>query len=172
MWDRFDRTDDYRLDREAGRFGIPQFMSQRNKGKPMARRGRPATGRDPVVAVRLPHDAIAVVDRLAGTLGLSRSEAIRYVIIRSTASIGPPEVKDGLSLELPAVVRPKERRCFRIEPYERELGKWRAAIRHSDGSKVRVGNTHFDLFTTSTDTSTADQALELARKEIDSGTVQ
>jgi hypothetical protein len=33
----------------------------------MARRGRPTTGRDPVVAFRLPHEAIADVDRLART---------------------------------------------------------------------------------------------------------
>ena len=31
---------------------------------------------------------------------------------------------------------------------------------------------HVDLFNTSVDTSTADQALQLARKAIDAGTVQ
>jgi hypothetical protein len=31
---------------------------------------------------------------------------------------------------------------------------------------------HFDLVTTSVDTSTADQALQLARKDIDAGAVQ
>ena len=48
------------------RSSIPEFMSQRNSGKPReSRRGRPLIGRDPVVAVRLPHEAIADVDRLA-----------------------------------------------------------------------------------------------------------
>ena len=148
------------------------IMSQTNNGKPKeSRRGRPATGRDPVVAVRLPHEIITDVDRLARTLGLSsRSDAIRYMIIRSTASIEPREIEGGLSLGLP--IRSKEGKCFQIDVFEREPGKWRASIRRSDGSKVRVGNMYVDLFNTSVDTSTADQALELARKTIDAGTVQ
>jgi hypothetical protein len=147
----------------------------------MARRGRPAAGRDPVVAVRLPHEAIADVDRLARTLGLSsRSEAIRYMIGRSTASIGPLEIKGGLGLGLPTEIRSihsaRERAMeygrFQIEVYERKPGKWRASTRRSDGSMIRVGDRRVDVFITPVDTSTADQALELARKEIDSGTVQ
>lgn len=149
-------------------------MSQRNNGKPKeSRRGRPTTGRDPVVAVRLPHEVIADVDRLARTLGLSsRSDAIRYMIIRSTASIKPRDIKGGLSLGLPTELRSKEGERFQIEPFEREPGKWRASIRRSDGSKVRVGETCVDRFITSADTSTADQASEIARKTIDSGAVQ
>jgi hypothetical protein len=149
-------------------------MSQTNNGKPKeSRRGRPAIGRDPVVAVRLPHETITEVDRLAGTLGLSsRSEAIRYMIIRSTASIEPPEIKGGLGPGLPTEIRSKEKKCFQIDVFEREQRKWRASIRRSDGSKVRVGNIHFDLFITSVDTSTAAQALQLARKAIDAGAVQ
>jgi hypothetical protein len=150
---------------------IPKFMSQINIGKPIqARRGRPAIGRDPVVAVRLPDEIITEVDRLTRTLGLSsRSEAIRYIIIRSVASIELPEIEGGLSLGL---IRSKESKCFQINVFEREPGKWRAKIRRSDGSKVRIGNMHFDLVITSVDTSTADQALQLARKDIDAGAVQ
>ena len=145
-------------------------MSERHNGK---RRGRPTTGRDPVVAVRLPHGAIADVDRLARTLGLSsRSDAIRYMIMRSTASIKPREIGDGLSLGLPAMFGSKERARFQIEVFVREPGKWRASIRRSDGSKIRVGDLRFDLFITSVDTSTADQALQLARRAIDAGAVQ
>ena len=141
-----------------------------NNGKP--RRGRPATGRDPVVAVRLPHEAIADVDRLARTLGLSsRSDAIRYMI-RSTASVEPRKIEDGLSLGLPTEIRSKERARFLIEVFVREPGKWRASIRRSDGSKIRVGTCVFDRFITSVDTSTADQALQLARRAIDAGAVQ
>jgi Arc/MetJ-type ribon-helix-helix transcriptional regulator len=153
-------------------------MSQRNNGKPKeSRRGRPTTGRDPVVAVRLPHEAIADVDRLARALGLSsRSEAIRYMIMRSTASIGPLAVKNALETEgwLAAKQRgrAKEYGRFQIEPFEREPGKWRASIRRFDASKVRVGETCVDRFITSADTSTADQASELARKIIDGGAVQ
>jgi hypothetical protein len=146
-------------------------MSRTNNGKPKeSRRGRPAIGRDPVVAVRLPHETITEVDRLAKTLGLSsRSEAVRYMIMRSAASIEPLEVEGGLSLGL---IRSKESKCFQINVFEREPGKWRATIRRSDGLKVRIGNMHFDLVITSVDTSTADQALQLARKDIDAGAVQ
>jgi Arc/MetJ-type ribon-helix-helix transcriptional regulator len=149
-------------------------MSQTNNGKPKeSRRGRPAIGRDPVVAVRLPDETIREVDRLARTLELSsRSEAIRYMVIRSTASIKPPEIKGGRGPGLPTEIRSKERKCFQIDAFERERGKWRASIRRSDGSKVRVGNMHFDLFITSVDTSTAAQALQLARKTIDARAVQ
>jgi hypothetical protein len=149
-------------------------MSERNNGKPKeARRGRPTTGRDPVVAVRLSHEAIADVDRLVQSLGLtSRSDAIRFMIMRSTASIEACEIEGGLSLGLPTETRPKERACFQIEVFVREPGKWRASIRHSDGSKVRVGDLRFGLFITSVDTSTADQSLQLARKTIDAGAVQ
>jgi len=142
-------------------------------GKPESRGGRPAARRDPVVAVRLPHEAIADVDRLARTLGLSsRSDAIRHLIMRSTASIEPREIEDGLSLGLPTEIRSKERARFQIEVFVREPGKWRASIRRSDGSKIRVGDMRFDRFITSVDTSTADQALQLARRAIDAGTVQ
>ena len=145
-------------------------MSERHNGK---RRGRPTTGRDPVVAVRLPHGAIADVDRLARMLGLpSRSDAIRYMIMRPTASIKPREIGDGLSLGLPTEIRSKEITHFLIEVFVREPGKWRASIRRSDGSKIRVGDMRFDRFITSVDTSTADQALQLARRAIDAGTVQ
>ena len=148
-------------------------MSERN-GKPKeSRRGRPTTGRDPVVAVRLPHEAIADVDRLARTLGLSsRSDAIRYMIMRSTASIEPREIEDGLSLGLPTETRSRERARFLREAFVREPGKWRASVRRSDGSKIRIGNIRFDRFITSVDTSTAAQALQLARKAIDAGAVQ
>jgi Arc/MetJ-type ribon-helix-helix transcriptional regulator len=149
-------------------------MSQTNNGKPKeSRRGRPATGRDPVVAVRLPDETITEVDRLARTLGLSsRSEAIRYMVIRSTASIEPLEIQGGRGPGLPTEIRSKERKCFQIDAFERERGKWRALIRRSDGSKVGVGNMRVDFFITSVDTSTADQALQLARKDIDAGAVQ
>jgi hypothetical protein len=149
-------------------------MSQTNNGKPKeSRRGRPATGRDPVVAVRLPDETITEVDRLVRTLGVSsRSEAIRYMIIRSAASIEPLEIQGGRGPWPPPEIRSKEKKCFQIDVFEREQGKWRAKIRCSDGSKVRVGNMHFDLFITSVDTSTAAQALQLARKAIDAGAVQ
>ena len=45
-------------------------------------RGRPATGKDPLVAFRLPKGGIADLDRWAAANGYSRSEAIRVLIER------------------------------------------------------------------------------------------
>lgn len=42
--------------------------------------GRPATGRDPVMAMRLPNELRAAIDRWATEKGMSRSEAIRTLI--------------------------------------------------------------------------------------------
>jgi hypothetical protein len=43
-------------------------------------RGRPATGKDPLIAFRLAKDGIARVDRWAAANGYTRSEAIRVLI--------------------------------------------------------------------------------------------
>jgi len=44
------------------------------------KRGRPATGRDPVSAVRLPIELTASVDGWAESREISRSEAIRRLV--------------------------------------------------------------------------------------------
>jgi hypothetical protein len=44
------------------------------------KRGRPATGRDPVSAVRLPAELTAAVDKWAGDRAANRSEAIRRLV--------------------------------------------------------------------------------------------
>ena len=44
------------------------------------RRGRPATGRDPVSAVRLPTELTAAVDKWAEDHEANRSEAIRRLV--------------------------------------------------------------------------------------------
>ncbi len=124
------------------------------------------------MAVRLPHETITEVDRLAKTLGLSsRSEAIRYMIVRSAATMGTREIKDGPHLEVAPDIRSKERKCFQIDVFERAR-KWRASIRRSDGSKIQIGDMRFDVFIASVSTSTADHALQLARRAIDTGAVQ
>jgi Ribbon-helix-helix protein, copG family len=51
--------------------------------KPKKRgRGRPATGRDPMIGLRLPKDDIARLDKWAKANGCTRSEAIRALIER------------------------------------------------------------------------------------------
>ncbi|SOR30281.1 protein of unknown function [Methylorubrum extorquens] len=44
------------------------------------RRGRPATGRDPLVGFRAPADLLAQLDAYAAREGLKRSEAIRRLV--------------------------------------------------------------------------------------------
>ena len=44
------------------------------------KRGRPATGRDPSTAVRLPKNVTAALDRLAAQQGTTRSHLIRAAI--------------------------------------------------------------------------------------------
>jgi hypothetical protein len=58
-----------------------------------------------------------------------------------------------------------------IDTYRRDIDRWRATIRRLDGKKIRVavppsvvGET-----TTSADALTAEKAVRLAKKEIDSG---
>jgi Predicted transcriptional regulators containing the CopG/Arc/MetJ DNA-binding domain and a metal-binding domain len=53
-------------------------VKQKKKG-----RGRPATGHDPLVGVRMPHETIAAVDKWAEKEGVpSRSEAVRKLVER------------------------------------------------------------------------------------------
>jgi metal-responsive CopG/Arc/MetJ family transcriptional regulator len=49
------------------------------------KRGRPATGADPLVGVRLPPETIARIDRAARATKQTRSEAIRAFIERGLA---------------------------------------------------------------------------------------
>lgn len=44
------------------------------------KRGRPATGKDPLVTLRLPEEMIAALDGRASDAGVSRSEAMRQLI--------------------------------------------------------------------------------------------
>ena len=45
------------------------------------KRGRPATGRDPLVGIRLPPSVIERIDAWAAERGVNRSEAIRAMIM-------------------------------------------------------------------------------------------
>ena len=55
------------------------------------KRGRPATGHDPISAVRLPAGLTAAIDKWATKTGAhSRSEAIRRLLERALAGSQPP----------------------------------------------------------------------------------
>jgi hypothetical protein len=58
------------------------FMSSQPAIRRHHGRGRPATGRDPVIATRLAQGMIVKVDKWAEGKDLSRSEAIRALIER------------------------------------------------------------------------------------------
>ncbi len=55
-------------------------MKKSIKVMPKKRRGRPATGKDPQVVVRMPTSLIAVVDVWAMANDTSRSDAFRRLI--------------------------------------------------------------------------------------------
>lgn len=57
---------------------------------------------------------------------------------------------------------------FQIEAYEQGPGKWRALVRHSDWTVVRVGGTRFSLFASPCQL-TAHDALNWACRAIDDG---
>jgi hypothetical protein len=62
-------------------------------------------------------------------------------------------------------------KAYVIDAFQRDTDKWRATIRKSDGKKIRVAfpPSVLDEATTSTDTLTAEKAVELAKKAIDGG---
>jgi hypothetical protein len=53
------------------------------------KRGRPATGRDPFVGVRLPKELIASIEKRAAMEGVTRSEAIRRLVEIALATSQP-----------------------------------------------------------------------------------
>jgi hypothetical protein len=58
----------------------PSRISAKRKKK----RGRPATGMDPMIGLRLPKDEIAKLDKWAKANGYTRSQAIRAAIAQAT----------------------------------------------------------------------------------------
>jgi hypothetical protein len=63
-------------------FMVLHFMAKSNKVVPKKRRGRPATGRDPVTAIRLSKELRETVDKWADKQDdqPGRSEAIRRLV--------------------------------------------------------------------------------------------
>ena len=55
-------------------------MAKSIKVHPKKRRGRPATGKDPLVSARLPQELIEQVEAWAAANSASRSEAIRRLV--------------------------------------------------------------------------------------------
>ena len=55
-------------------------MAKVNKRSTGNKRGRPATGQDPVTAIRHPPEMTAGIDAWAEKRGVSRSQAIRQMV--------------------------------------------------------------------------------------------
>ena len=54
-------------------------MAKSIKANPK-KRGRPATGKDPMIGARLPPELVTAVDQWSVTEGVTRSEAIRRLV--------------------------------------------------------------------------------------------
>ena len=108
-------------------------------------------------------------------IGSGRANIVREIveIVRNVASGQlPPEHPHPLDARaakpLMSGITYKD---YVIDTYRRDIDRWRATIRRLDGKKIRVavppsvvGET-----TTSADALTAEKAVRLAKKEIDSG---
>jgi Arc/MetJ-type ribon-helix-helix transcriptional regulator len=68
-------------------------MRKSIKVHPKKRRGRPATGKDPLISARLPQELIDHVEAWATANSASRSEAIRRLLELGLAGIAKPRAK-------------------------------------------------------------------------------
>ena len=61
------------------------FMAKKSKIKvhPKKKRGRPATGKDPLLSARLPQELIAGIEKWAKLNAISRSEAVRRLLVHA-----------------------------------------------------------------------------------------
>jgi len=95
------------------------------------KRGRPATGRDPAITVRLPVTLISAIDRWGARNSFSRSEAIRKLLEQAPAlsqdNTPPNERKARKAAELAA--RAVERVDDKSLPPEEQQRRKRALIK-------------------------------------------
>jgi hypothetical protein len=61
-------------------FRYTYFMARSIKVHPKKKRGRPATGKDPLVSARLPQTLIDLVEQWSASNDVTRSEAIRRLV--------------------------------------------------------------------------------------------
>ena len=57
------------------------------------KRGRPATGKDPMVNLRMPPELISSVDAWGRSSGITRSEAIRRLVEQALVQHAPPRTR-------------------------------------------------------------------------------
>jgi hypothetical protein len=113
----------------------------------------------------------AVSYLLRDATGVARDLAVESIIetVRDAAS-RPPGPEAATIQPLMSGVAYRD---FVIDAYRRDVDRWRATIRRSNGKKIRTAFPPAvrDEATTSADAITAEKAIEFARRAIDLGEV-
>ncbi|MCA1401445.1 hypothetical protein [Bradyrhizobium sp. BRP56] len=113
----------------------------------------------------------AVSYLLRDATGVTREHAVETIVemVRDIAS-RPPTVEAASIQPLMSGVAYRD---FVIDAYRRDVDRWRATIRRSNGKKIRIASPPSvrDEATTTADAITAEKAIEFARRAIDLGEV-
>ncbi|GKQ49895.1 hypothetical protein [Bradyrhizobium sp. Ce-3] len=113
----------------------------------------------------------AVSFLLRDVSGVAREHAAEAIIemVRNIASRVPTIETASIQPLMSGVTY----RDFVIDAYRRDVDRWRATIRRSNGKKIRIASPPSvrDEATTTADAITAEKAIEFARRAIDMGEV-
>ncbi|WP_166293897.1 MULTISPECIES: hypothetical protein [unclassified Bradyrhizobium] len=113
----------------------------------------------------------AVSYLLRDATGVARDHAVEAIVelVRDIAS-RPPGLDMASRQPLMSGVAYKD---YVIDAYRRDVDRWRATIRRSNGKKIRIAfpPSVRDDATTTADAITAEKAIEFARRAIDMGEV-
>ena len=113
----------------------------------------------------------AVSYLLRDATGVTREHAVETIVemVRDIAS-RPPTVE---ATSIQPLMSGVTYRDFVIDAYRRDVDRWRATIRRSNGKKIRIASPPSvrDEATTTADAITAEKAIEFARRAIDLGEV-
>ncbi|MGN1289725.1 MAG: hypothetical protein ACI4XG_24570 [Bradyrhizobium sp.] len=113
----------------------------------------------------------AVSYLLRNTAGAAREHAVETIVemVREIAS--RPAGAEMATLQ--PLMSGVAYRDFVIDAYRRDVDRWRATIRRSNGKKIRIASPPSvrDEATTTADAITAEKAIEFARRAIDLGEV-
>ena len=113
----------------------------------------------------------AVSYLLRDATGVAREHAVETIVemVRDIAS-RPPTVEAASIQPLMSGVTYRD---FVIDAYRRDVDRWRATIRRSNGKTIRIASPPWvrDEATTTADAITAEKAIEFARRAIDLGEV-
>ena len=113
----------------------------------------------------------AVSFLLRDVSGVAREHAVEMIVemVRDVAS--RPAGPDAPSIQ--PLMSGIAYRDFVIDAYRRDVDRWRATIRRSNGKKIRIASPPSvrDEATTTADAINAEKAIEFARRAIDMGEV-